>query len=163
MEDTGGERAAARSVEALYRAELSRVVRLAFLLTGDRAAAEEIGQETFVRLIPRFDGLRSPEAFLTTVTVNLCRDWGRRETTASRHRWSRPGAVHPPDLPRDVGELWLAVQRLPHHHREVVVLHYWADLPSREVARLLGIGHGAARSLLHRAIASLKKELTDGT
>ena len=149
------------AVETVYRAELARVVRLAYLLTGDSATAEEIAQEAFARLIPRFDSTRQPEAFLTTVVVNLCRDRGRRAITAARHPRNRPASVLPPGLPHDVGEEWLAVQRLPQHHREAIVLRFWADLSTNQVARVLGIPAGTARSLLHRALTTLKQELTD--
>lgn len=162
-QEDGGEADTDRAgtVEALYRTEHGRVVRLAYLLTGDRSAAEEIAQEAFARILTRFEELRRPAAFLTTVTVNLCRDRGRREATAARHPWARPASVGPPDLPREASEIWRSIQRLPPHHREVVVLRYWADLSTRDVARLLGIPAGTVRSQLHRALAALEEELTD--
>jgi DNA-directed RNA polymerase specialized sigma24 family protein len=148
-------------VEQLYRTELQRIVRLAYLLTGDSSFAEEAAQEAFARLIPKYSSTRNPSAYLTTTTVNLCRDRARREVTARRHGVPAPGSVPPPGVPFDVEEVWLAVQRLSSQQREAIVLRYWLDLSTREVARILGRRHGTARSLLHRALATLEKDLTD--
>lgn len=149
----------ADSVEDLYRSDKGRVVRLAYLLTGDRSVAEEIAQEAFSRLIPRFASLERPSAFLTTVVVNLCRDRGRREGHAARHPWDEPAPAPAPDLPPDLGEVWLAVQQLPQSQREAVVLRFWADLTTKDIARLLDTPAGTVRSLLHRAMRTLHKEL----
>ncbi|MGH2546544.1 MAG: RNA polymerase sigma factor, partial [Actinomycetota bacterium] len=59
---------------ALYEAHAPEAARLAFLLTGDRALAEDIVHEAFVRLLGRFRDLRHPEAFrayLRTTVVNM--------------------------------------------------------------------------------------------
>ena len=146
-------------IEALYRSDLTRVVRLAFLLLGDASLAEEIGQEAFARLLQQGRTPREPAAYLTTITVNLCRDHGRRSTTARLHP-PPPSHVEPaPQVPREVDEVWQAVQRLPRVHRDAVVLRYWADLSTAEVARILDIRPGTARSALHRALKSLKETL----
>lgn len=148
-------------VEALYRAEHQRIVRLAYLLTGDVAFAQEVGQEAFARLLPRLDETREPAAYLRTVAVNLCRDRGRRESTVRRHPPAPPGVSPPPALPAELDEVWLAVQRLPARRRDAIVLRYWADLPTDEIARLLHARPATVRSLLHRGLASLKEVLAD--
>jgi len=148
-------------VEALYRSDLRRVVGLAYLLTGDAAFAEEAGQEAFARLIRNVATARQPAAYLTTVTLNLCRDRGRREVTLRMNPAPPPAVVGPPVLPRDVDDIWRAVQRLPQRHREAIILRYWADLSTAEIARLLRLRPGTTRSLLHRALVSLKEVLSD--
>lgn len=148
-------------VEALYRAEHQRIVRLAYLLTGDAPFAQEVGQEAFARLLPRVQETREPAAYLRTVAVNLCRDRGRREGTARRHPPAPPGVSPAPGLPADLDEVWLAVQALPARRRDAVVLRYWADLPTDEIARLLHARPATVRSLLHRGLASLKEVLAD--
>ncbi|QXC62511.1 sigma-70 family RNA polymerase sigma factor [Aquihabitans sp. G128] len=147
--------------EALYRAEHQRVVRLAYLLTGDQAIAQEVGQEAFARLLPRLTGTREPAAYLRTVTVNLCRDLGRRQSTVRRHPPAPPTTSPAPDLPRDLDAVWQAVQRLPPKRRDAVVLRYWADLSTDEIARLLDVRPATVRSLLHRGLHSLKEVLAD--
>lgn len=149
-------------LEDLYRVEHAGMVKLAHLLVGDRAVAEELVQDAFLRLRPRIDRVDDPGAYLRTIVVNLCRSAGRRQETARRHRaaLARPDLVAPPPLPPDLDEVWLALRRLPARRRDALVLRYYADLSTDEVARLLGVRPPTARSLIHRGLASLKKELT---
>ena len=149
------------ALEALYRAEYRGSVRLARLLTDDRAVAEELAQEAFVRVAPRLAGADNPGGYLRTVLVNLCRDHGRRRVTVGKHPPAPPGAAPPPGLPRDVDAVWQAVQALPARQRDALVLRYWADLSTDDVARLLDARPGTARSLIHRGLASLKEVLSD--
>lgn len=149
------------TIEDLYRAEHARCVRLAHLLTGDAARAEELAQDAFARLLPRYAATREPAAFLHTVLVNLCRDDGRRRTTVRRHPLRPPADQPAPDLPREVDEVWQAVQRLPERRRIAVVLRYWLDLPSDRIAEALGVRPATVRSLLHRGLADLQEVLHD--
>jgi RNA polymerase sigma factor (sigma-70 family) len=148
-------------LEALYRVEHGPMVRLAHLLVGDRAVAEELVQDAFLRLHPRLGQVADPGAYLRTTVVNLCRGHGRRRATAQRHApgLARTDRVEPPPLPPELDEVWLALQRLPVRRRDALVLRYYADLGTDEVARLLGTRPATARSLIHRGLASLRKEL----
>jgi len=148
-------------LEALYRSEHQGAVHLALLLTGDHAVAQELAQEAFVRVAPRLDQTDNPGGYLRTTLVNLCRDHGRRQATVRRHPDAPPAVAPAPDLPADVGEVWLAVQALPEHQREVLVLRYWTDLRTEEIARLLGVPHPTVRSRIRRGLASLQEVLTD--
>lgn len=149
------------ALERLYRSDYDATVRLARLLVGDHHRAEELAQEAFVRVAPRLDQVDNPGGYLRSVLVNLCRDHGRRLRTVQRHPEPPPGAVAPPDLPPDLDETWRAVQALPDRQRDALVLRYWADLPTKEVGRLLGVRPGTARSLIHRGLASLQEVLSD--
>jgi len=148
-------------LERLYRAEYPRTVQLARLLTGYHHRAEELAQEAFVRVAGRVADLDNPAGYLHTTLVNLCRDHGRRTATVRRTPLDPPMASPEPPLPRDVDEIWQAVQGLSDRRREAVVLRYWADLPLNDVASLLGVRPGTARSLVHRGLADLKEVLTD--
>lgn len=162
---SGQDRAVGQDVdgwEALYRSEHPRIVRLAYLLTGDRSFAEEAGQEAFVRVLRARSEVREPAGYLTTITVNMCRDRGRREQVARLHPIPPSAAVGPPDLPAELGEVVQAIRGLSDAAREVVVLRYWMDLPTAEIARLLDRRPATVRSLLHRAHAALKEALIDG-
>ena len=81
-------------LETLFRAEYPQVVRLALLLTGNAAVAEELAQEAFLRVAPRAGGAANPGAYLRVTLVNLCRDYGRRQATVRRN---------PEGLPRGEG------------------------------------------------------------
>jgi RNA polymerase sigma factor (sigma-70 family) len=148
-------------LEELYRREHGAMVRLAHLLVGEREVAEELVQDAFLRLRPRLGRVDDPGAYLRTIVVNLCRSHGRRRATARRHQAAvaRPDRVEPPPLPPELDEVWLALGRLPARRRDALVLRYYADLSTDEVARLLGTRPATARSLIHRGLASLQKEL----
>lgn len=147
------------ALELLYRSEYERTVRLARLLTNDHHVAEELAQEAFVRVAPRVTTADNPAAYLRTVAVNLCRDHGRRVSTARRHPAPPPAVDHAPALPRAVEEVWQAVQALSPQRRDALILRYWADLPTAEVARLLEVRPATARSLIRRGLASLQEVL----
>jgi RNA polymerase sigma factor (sigma-70 family) len=148
-------------LEPVYRAEHAPMVRLAHLLVGDRAVAEELVHDAFLRLHDRGDGVDDPGAYLRTTVVNLCRGDGRRRATARRHA---PALVDrrtsdAPSLPHDLDEVWQALEALPERRRDALVLRYYADLPTDEVARLLGARPATARSLIRRGLASLEEAL----
>jgi DNA-directed RNA polymerase specialized sigma24 family protein len=131
-------------------------VRLARLLTGSNAVAEEIAQEAFVRVHQRYAELEVPAAYLRTVVTNLCRSHLRRVTRERRVSIDGPTVVFPPEL----DETWQAVARLPFEQRAVLVLRYYLDLPEVEVARVLGCRVGTVKSRRHRALRALRKELS---
>ncbi len=152
---------AAATVEALYRERFTATTRLAFLLTGDASAAEELAQEAFVRLHQHAHEVDNAGGFLRTVLVNLCHDHRRRRDTVRRYPLAARPPADPPDLPRSVTATWQAVQALPERRRDAVVLRYYADLSTDEIARLLDVRPATVRSLLHRAIGSLQEVLSD--
>ncbi len=156
---TGGEDL--RDLESLFHAEYARSVRLALLLIGDPRRAEELAQDAFVRIAPKLDAVANPPAYLRTIVVNLCRDHGRRAATERRQPPPRIEVVPEPPLPGDTSTIWQAVQALPAPRREVLVLRYWADLPTAEIARLLQIPHPTVRTRIRRGLASLKEVLSD--
>ena len=146
----------AEDLEALYRSERDRMVRLALLLVGSAADAEELVQESFVRIARARRPLKNPPAYLRTTVVNLSRSHLRHLRVQRRQPAIIPGLVENPDL----DETWSAVCRLPFRQRAVVVLRYYEDLPEAETARLLGCRLGTVKSNLHHALARLKKELS---
>jgi RNA polymerase sigma factor (sigma-70 family) len=148
-------------LEEVYRREHAPMVRLAHLLVRDRAVAEELVQDAFLRLHAHLDRVDDPGGYLRTTVVNLCRGHGRRLETARRHEstLARLDRVEPPPLPPEMEDVWQALGRIPAKRREALVLRYYADLPTDEVARLLDTRPATARSLIRRGLESLKKEL----
>src|SRR6059058_2058925 len=94
----------------LYRRHAPDAVRLAYLLTGDRALAEDLAQEAFVRMFGRFRDLRNPDAFgayLRKTVVNLSRSHFRRAKVERAYLEREAGAPRP--VGPDVGareEMW---------------------------------------------------------
>jgi RNA polymerase sigma-70 factor (ECF subfamily) len=145
-----------------YSAHQPRLVGVISLLTGSRAEAEDIVQEAFVRLVPRWEKVSrydAPEAWVRLVAVRLA---------ANRHRdgnrftqlFHRLPAEHVPDpADRYTGDLEQALAGLPMPTRQVVVLHYVCDLSVAQVADTLGIAEGTVKSRLSRARDTLSDSL----
>lgn len=138
----------------LYRERYDPMVRLAYLLTGDRAVAEELVQDAFVSLHRSWSRALNPPAHLRTTVVNACRSWGRRKVLELDRR---PRPPEPATLVSD--EMWHVLRTLPERQRAAVVLRYYEDLPDREIAALLGCREATVRTSIHRALAALRREI----
>jgi len=142
--------------EAFYAQEWGKAVRLAALLTQSPSAAEDIAQDAFARMLPKWETADNPPAYLRTSIVNTCFQWQRRAGV-------RREKVHLLAAPTSVefagGELADAVASLPHRQRAVLVLRYYADLSEAEIAHALGCQPGTVKSLASRALAKLQREI----
>ena len=133
------------------------MVRLAALLVGSRAVAEEVVQDAFASVSERWDGLDRPGGYLRTAVVNGCAQVLRRRSVEDRHR---PVPVEIPDeIPERLIELRAALDRLTDRQRIVMVLRYFVVVPDDEIARTLDVRPSTVRSLARRALAVLRKEL----
>ena len=149
----------------LYAAHAARAVRLAYLLTGDAGAAEDISQEAFARVGGRLLRLREPDraaGYLLRTVMNLSRGHGRRLERDRRmtDRLPSPGAALQPDLALH-DEVSQAVMKLPLRQRAAIFCRYFADLTESQTAEILDCSVGAARSLTFRAMETLRAELQE--
>src|SRR2546423_4990437 len=140
-------------------------IRLAYLLTGDRALAEDLVQDAFVRLAGRLAHLRDPgafEAYLRRTVVNLSNSHFRRRKV-ERAYLERTGDTHGAQLPErsveDREDLWRAMGRLSTRQRAALVLRFYEDLPERTVAELLRCRPGTVKSLVSRGLETLRNEM----
>lgn len=151
----------ASSLAGLYETHVGRAVALATLLTGDRAIAEDIAHDAFLRVAGRFRDLRDPGAFgpyLRTTVVNMCRARARRldrERVLLRGQ-PRSDAVEPDTRAEDRDEVWSFIEALPYRQRAAIVLRYWDDLSEEEIGRVLRCSPRAVNALLSRARAALR-------
>ena len=143
--------------DVLYAAHFDPLVRLAALLVGSAATAEDIVQDSFAKLLNRLGRVDVPEAWLRVTVVNACRNERRRLSTA--RRYAGRIAVAPTVVDEPVHDFVASLRRLPHRQRAVVVLRFYLDLPEREIATVLGMGLGTVKSSLHRALARLQMEV----
>ncbi|MFL6206895.1 MAG: sigma-70 family RNA polymerase sigma factor [Acidimicrobiales bacterium] len=143
-----------------YRDAYPAAVRLAWLLTHDHAAAEDVVQDAFVRLRPRLAGIEQPTAYLRAAIVNGCRDRARSAGRADAG-WRRMRVITQVSSIDKPDELLDAVAHLPYKQRAVVVLRYWADLREAEIAEIVGVRPATVRSITARALQRLRKELPD--
>jgi RNA polymerase sigma-70 factor (sigma-E family) len=148
------------SFDAFFEEQFSRLVRVALLIVGSTATAEEIVQDAFIKVYRRWDGLENPAAFARVCVVNGCRDRLRR-----RARWRiRVPLVATDDTTTDEpdtgdDELLAHVRALPERQRTAIVLRYYEDLTQAEIAEALGLSPAAVKSLLHRALEKIREEM----
>jgi RNA polymerase sigma-70 factor (sigma-E family) len=141
-------------------------IRLAFLLTGDRALAEDLVQEAFARLIGRLRHLRDPNAFggyLRRTIVNLSTSYFRRRKV-ERAYLERVTRI--PDVTTNPSEeldetMHEALLRLPERQRAALVLRFYEDLSDVQTAEILGCSPGTVRSLVSRGMKTLRTELEE--
>ena len=143
-----------------YRDQWLDLVRLAYLLTGDRSVAEELVQDAFLAARSRWYQVERPRTYLRTAVVNATRDWGRHQQIVRKHRRSVEQALRPAVGTHEPDELWDALARLDDRRRRAVVLRFYLDLPDPEIAELLGCRPGTVRTLIHRALRDLRREVT---
>lgn len=145
----------AATLENLYRAEYTGMVRLAFTFVGNNAEAEEIVQDSFVEIARRLADVREPGAYLRTVVVSRCRSALRRRKVRQDHPPTRP-----PDLPPDTEPMWDLLEQLPEHQHVAVVLRYYCGYRASEIAEITEQPAATVRSHLRRALATMRRELT---
>lgn len=142
--------------DELFGREYGPMVRLATLLLGNEAEAEEVVQEAFAVVHERWDRLVRPGGYLRGCVVNRSRDLLRRRAVAHRLRRAHSSApVEASGLGAD--HLFDALAVLPPRRRIAVVLRYYEGRTEAEIAELLGVRPGTVKSMLHRALAQLRE------
>jgi RNA polymerase sigma-70 factor, ECF subfamily len=147
-----------------YEASYSHVVALVAAMLGDWHQAEDIAQEAFARALARWSRLASydaPEAWVRQVALRLVVDAGRRSRRALRASALLAAAQRGRVAPDPVVDtaLTAALLRLPAPQRQVLVLHYLADLPVADIARDCQIPEGTVKTRLAAARVRLEREL----
>jgi RNA polymerase sigma-70 factor (ECF subfamily) len=150
---------AAPTGEAIFRAHYAPLAGWCRRMIGDEEVAHDIAAEAFVRLLGRLSGVTDPRAYLYTTALNLIRDRWRR---AERERVAlRKSVTTLTTGPEPAPELRMLVETLPRRLAQVVVLHYFADLPIAAISRELGIAPGTVKRDLYDARARLHSLLED--
>lgn len=146
-------------VARAYIGHFHELTRLAMLLMGNSAEAEEIAQEAYVRTARAHRRPEDPLAYLRQSVVNLSRSSLRRRLVARRYMV----ATRPDDLVTDGPSTTIldrdaimqALHSLPRRVREVLVLRYYSDLSVADTAHTLGISTGAVTSYASRGLTRL--------
>jgi RNA polymerase sigma-70 factor, ECF subfamily len=141
-------------LEALYRERLPEFTRAATAIAGDEESGRDAVQEAFAKALRkrgRFRGDGNLEAWVWPIVVNAARDAGRRR----RRKLPVPLAL---DTRAD--ELGLPLELLTDRQREVLFLHYYADLDYATIAQALGISPGTVGATLSAARETLRGALT---
>ncbi len=157
-------------IDRLVRQYGTMVLRQAYLYLKDRQRAEDVCQEVFLRLYKKQPDLpdeQSEKAYILRVTINLCKDvlksaWHRRVLPMAEG-YDAPSPSLTPESKAMEGEtrqqLYDAVMDLPPIYKDVVLLFYYNDLPTGEIARILAIPEVTVRTRLMRARTRLGNAL----
>jgi len=152
----------------LFRASWARLYRLAFAVSGDRAAAEDDLQNAFAKVYAQWGRVQRaehPQAYVRRIVLNEVLG-GRRKGFLKRERphaeVETSGSVASPEyavVERDA--IWAAVRALPPRQRAVVVLRYYEDLSEAEIADALSCSRGTVKSQASAALTALRRVAPD--
>jgi RNA polymerase sigma-70 factor (sigma-E family) len=140
-----------------YRATFTDMTQLALLLTGSAETAHDLVQDSFVRLHGKWSRVDDPRAYLRRSVVNACHSHHRRLHVQLLRRHLAAPRVDVVEL--DADEMVDAIAALPCRQRAAIVLRFWHDSSEAEIAATLGCRPGTVGSLIHRALAELRKAM----
>jgi RNA polymerase sigma-70 factor (sigma-E family) len=155
------------AVGALYAEHALGLTRLAYIMLGSKAAAEDVVQDAFCGLYRRWPHLSDQSkalGYARASVLNGCRSVLRRRVTLELDEASAmsTGSAESALLTEEARrEVMIALRRLPDRQREVLTLRFYLDLPDNEIAAVMGIGPGTVRSAAHRGLASLRRALEE--
>lgn len=179
--------AAANAVSALYQEHAIGLIRLAIIMLGDRAAAEDVVQDAFFGLYRNWRLLGDPAnalAYTRSAVLNRCRnalrDQARRgyrdhaaedgallnidgARTSSGQPNGRQSAAQSAEsavlLSEDSRRMLAVIRKLPGRQREAIVLRFYLDMSEEEAANAMGVSRGTIKSTTSRAVAALGRML----
>lgn len=147
---------------AFVREHTSALLRTAYLLTGNRLAAEELVQDTLVRLYPKWHRVEQAERPLAYVRRSLANGFINQQRRASRREYAYADVPERVDERDAFGQLadrddiWTRLAVLPERQRAALVLRFYEGLSDDDAADALGCRVGTVRSLVSRGLATLR-------
>lgn len=159
-----GRQAAFVEILDRYRQPIFRLIRAS---VGDEEEALDLTQESFIsayQALARFDPERPMRAWLSTIAINKCRDWGRKRTVRRFLTFGTPLGAEAEAIPDDrvavddaasdreeLERVAKAIASLPTNLREPLILRTIEGLSQSETATILGVSEKAVETRLHRA------------
>jgi RNA polymerase sigma-70 factor (sigma-E family) len=149
----------------------SALLSYAHLLTGQRAAAEDLVQTALARTLLAWDGVRdkhNPEGYVRRTMARLQMNTWRARSRHQEIPVSQPPDAAPQDaVPQDAAAgladerdaMWAALATLPPRQRAVLVLRYYEDLSEAEIAEVLGCSRGTVKSQASKGLEKLRAAL----
>ena len=160
--------------ERFVAGHADELLRTAYLVVGDLAEAEDLVQESLLRVArrwPRVSGMDHPIAYARRVVINLALDGAKRRSRQRQELESKddPRLEHRPDESSTSAiaavdaqaELLDALDTLPPRQRAMLVLRYFEDLSEAQVADVLCCSLGTVKSTTSRGLARLRQTLQD--
>jgi len=157
----------------LFERYAPALLRFTVRMLSDRASAEEVTQEVFLKVISRahqYDGRAGVSSWLFAIAANACRDRRRRDRRASVVPLE--SVAEPRARGESVESMIASRQRrhavrealaeLSEEQREALILARYHGMPYAEIARTLGISVGAVKTRIFRAVETLKSHFSEG-
>ncbi len=166
-------------LDALIEQYQHRLLRYLAHMTGNRATAEDLFQETWIRVLEKgyqYDGKSRFATWLMTIAHNVAIDHLRKRTPASLDEMRDPEADTVPFEPvaagpspfeqaaagEDRARIEAALEQLPPMFREVLVLRFQEQLKLEEISKLIGIPVATVKTRLYRGVMALRPAFTGG-
>lgn len=150
-----------QEITELFNKYGTMVFHISFSYMRNRSDAQDIVQETFVRLInsrPRFESREHEKAWFIRTATNLCKNelrhwWRKRENIED---FANLAKTDP-----HIDDIFLEIMKLPNKYKTVVYLYYYEGYKSPEIAQMLRKPNSTIRNYLHEARKILKERLGD--
>lgn len=166
-------------LDQLIETHQQRLYRYLLFLTASRPLAEDLFQETWVRVLERghqYNAKSKFESWLFAIARNLVIDISRKKKMASLEEMGDPESEAPFDPPDEHSAsvlqilvsresqqaVQLSLLRIPPYYREVLLLRFMEDLSLEEIAAVLATPISTVKSRLYRGLTALKSVLTEG-
>lgn len=154
---------AAVTFDEYVRTRGPALVRLAWLIAGDRHLGEDLAQEVLTRAYPRWKRIVAggePDVYLRRMLVNSHVSWRRKrsstEVADGAGRVESPGPADLQALAVERDAMWRLITRLPPKQRVTIVLRFYEDLDDTAIAAILGCSPATVRTHTMRALATLR-------
>ncbi len=152
--------------EEIYRQYATDVLRFSYFYLGNKEQAEDVTQDTFMRLLTSSPDLKegSAKAWLLKVALNRCKDlwrnsWARRVIVGSPMLELLPDDTSRIEDRQEKEILLQAVNKLPSAFKEVILLYYYQQFSIPEISNMLNVSQGTISSRLSRARLKLESML----
>ena len=154
--------------DELVKRHYAETFSLFMRMAGDEMLADDLCQETYLRVYRGLTRFRNESEFTTwlyRISVNVANSHFRKEKLRKIFISDSEVELHPAgEEPEDVwthAGLWPAIEKLPKKQRTVIILRTFQKLPYREVGEIMGITENSAKVNFHHAVNNLRKELGD--
>jgi RNA polymerase sigma factor (sigma-70 family) len=143
-----------QEVERLYRTEGARLWRAVMAYSGDREIANDAVAEAFAQVLARGEAVREPLPWLWRSAFRIANGELKAQSRAAT-------AVPeiPYEMPEPIADVVRALAKLSTNQRAAVILHDYADLPTAEIARIMGIASATVRVHVSQARRRLRRQL----
>jgi len=155
------------TAEKIFNQHSAYVYKIALFLTKSKPMADDVTQETFLQIFKKYHTYNSDrpiEPWIYKITLNVTRNQLRKQ------RWliftdsvPESASLHSIEgqliRSEEEQQLWGLIHKLSQKYREVIILHYYADMKLSDIAYTLDIPLGTCKSRLNSALTNLKKQL----